>query len=217
MATELDISTLKSGDSLYFKAAGRFPFWTPEKEQFVMDKIFENVLEGTAHSWGPGDPNTNPFRFPPREWAKDADEAPINASKIGSLAGSYQNKTETDSTGQVWLKVDFPFTFLNRDGSNHDQKSTIIAWVKVEDVEIKEDMETQLKKLLAEDPNNKDLFGNGKGKDDKPKSPWGYLIAFFVLVGGSLFFWNKNKKEKQAQAYQQDMSQSKPFYKNVRL
>ena len=213
MATELDISKLKSGDTLFFKSVGRFPYWTPEKEQFVMDKIFENVLEGTVHTWGPGIPEQNPFRFK-REWTKDADEAPIDASKIGSNAGIYQGKTETDSTGQVWLKVDFPFTFFNRDGSNHDQKSTIAAWIKVEDVEIKENMETRLKNLLAEDPKNKDIFSSNKPKDETKKNPLALLIAFFAVVGAGLFFWNKSKKEKQAQAY---MNQTKQVYKNVRL
>ena len=213
MATELDTSTLKSGDSLFFKASGRFPFWTPEPNPYVMDKIFENVLEGTVHTWGPGVPETNPFRIR-REWAKDADEAPINASKIGSAAGAYQGVSETDSTGQVWLKVDFPFTFFNRDGSNHDQKSTIFAWVKKEDVEIKEDMETRLKNLLGTDPIDKKVVGNGT--DTKTNnSMWALLVAFFALIGGGLFFWNKKKKEKQALAYQQAMNN--PKYKNVKL
>lgn len=212
MATELDTSILKSGDSLYFKSAGRFPYWTPEPNPYVMDKIFENVLEGTAHTWGPGVPETNKFRYN-RQWAEDADEAPINASKIGSIAGVYQGVIETDSTGQVWLKVDFPFTFFNRDGSpNHDQKSTIVAWVKKEDVEIKEDMETRLKNLLGNDPTDKNLLGNGED-DKKVSSIWVLLLAFFALVGGGLFFWNKKKKEKQAQQY----SVAKPQLKNVRL
>jgi hypothetical protein len=209
MATELDTSTLKSGDSLFFKSAGRFPFWTPEPNPYVMDKIFENVLEGAVHSWGPGTPEQNQYRFK-RQWANDADEAPINASKIGGLAGSYLGVMVTDLT-------DFPFKFYNRDGGNHDQQSTIFAWVKKEDVEIKEDMETRLKNLLGTDPAPIDGQGGNIGGGGTGKSTWTILIAFFAAVGTGLFFLNKKQKDKQALAYQQPQPYAKPIYKNVKL
>jgi hypothetical protein len=231
MATEIDLSKLKSGDALYFKSANCFPYWTPEVDTYLMNRVYQNVLEGEVHGWGPGIPEQNQYRFPPRKWADDADEAEIKPSKEGSSAGNYQDKTVTDANGTVWLKVNFPFTFLNRDGDNHDTKDVIPAWVKVNEVALKQDLSEKIQQLIGNDPNenpiDKGIVGNGtdpspKDGDNNPSSPWGYLIAFFLFVGTGLFFWNRKKKAKMALAYQQRMSQVppqrvKPTYQKVKL
>ena len=108
------------------------------------------------------------------------------------------------------------------------------VWVLVDDVTANKDEAAKLlnervnAEQIAKDKRLNDilnsgtdpsLLGNGDGKDDKQTSPWGWLIAFLILIGSGLFFWKKKQKKQQAQAFQQRMSQpqSKPNFKTVKL
>lgn len=192
------MANLKSGTPLYFVGDNLYPYWEPVPNAYKMDRVFENVLKGKVHSWGYGIPEQNKWRWK-RKFADDADEAEIKPSKKGGSAGAYANLTETDSEGTLWIKVDFPFTFFNRDGvPNHDTDTTIWAWVKSDEVATKKDSAQTLKELsdsLNLNP-DKGLTGSG-GTTTTSKSPTTLIVvaAVLVFVGIIIFAFRKPKSQ----------------------
>lgn len=214
---KINTANLKSGEALYFIGANNFPYWEPVPDAYVMDKVFENVLEGEVHSWGYGVPEENKWRWK-KQFAEDADQAEIKPSEAGSSAGSYAGLVEVDANGTEWIKVNFPFTFYNRDGSNHDTDTTIQAWVKADEVNIKKGLSEKLQELIGDKP-DKSTLGTDDG-DTGTKTPWAIIIGILLLLGSALFFWNKKKKKNLAILAQRratSTNQQTPYYQSAKL
>lgn len=190
------MADLKSGTPLFFVADNLYPYWEPIPEAYVMDRVFENVLQGEVHSWGHGVPETSPWRWK-KKYADDADEAQIDPSTKGSSAGAYLGIVETDSEGTVWIKVNFPFTFYNRDGSNHDTDTTILAWVKSDEVKTKDAAKTikELESELNLGSKNSSLTGSGTGTSLGLSTNKIVIILAALLVIGLLMFVVLRKKK----------------------
>lgn len=191
------MASLKTGTPLFFVADNLYPYWEPVPNAYKMDRVFENVLEGNAHSWGYGVPEQNKFRWK-MQFADDADEASIPPSKKGSPAGAYANLTETDIDGTLWIKVDFPFTFYNRDGDNHDTETTIQAWVKSEEVAQKKDSSQTLKELsdsLGLNPDTGLTGAGGTSATSSSSTTILIIVAAVLVIGGVMIFAFRKPKQ----------------------
>ncbi len=190
MATETQ--TLKSGSQLFFSGDNLYPYWEPVPNARKMDIVWQDILEGTNHSW-----STDPKYVWQKGYCSDADDANIPPSKKGDSAGAYLGENVTDVNGTLYLKVDFPFTFYNLDGTNHDQESTIWAWVKSDEVALKKDSAQTIKELsdsLGLTGPNAGLTGSGTGSGSGSSTTTIVIIvAVLVFIGLMIFAFRKKK------------------------
>lgn len=203
------MATLKSGTPLFFVSDNLYPYWEPVPNAYKMDRVFENVLEGDVHSWGYGIPEENKWRWK-KKFANDADEAEIKPSTKGSSAGAYANLTETDKEGTLWIKVDFPFTFYNRDGSNHYTDTTIVAWVKSDEVQTKANTAQTLKELsdsLGLAPANGLTGAGGISSSSSSSNTIFIIIAAVLIFAGVLLFAFRKPKSQVTQMPNQGQNQ----------
>ena len=186
------MANLKSGTPLFFVADNLYAYWEPIPDALQMTVVWQDILEGTTHSHA----TVEKYRWV-QKYADDADDAYIKPSRKGDSAGAYANLTETDSAGNLWIKVDFPFTFYNRDGSNHDTDATIQAWVKSEEVAQKADSSKTLKELsdsLGLNP-NAGLTGAGGGTTTSSSKTTLIIVAAVLVFGGIMLFAFRKPKQ----------------------
>lgn len=187
------MANLKSGTPLFFVADSLYPYWQPTPKEYKMDIIFESILEGRSDSYQQG--NQEGKWVWHRQYCNDSDDVHIKPSQKGDAAGSYANLTETDSQGTLWIKVNFPFTFYNRDGNNHDEDSTIVAWVKSDEVISKADASKTLKEMsdsLGLNPNT-GLTGSGGTNTNTSSKTILIIVAAILIFAGIMIFAFRKK------------------------